>query len=370
MLHSIRALALAAMLLAPLQASAEVWVESGPMSDRKAVEDLAEGLSLEAGGSTVKVVRRFVRGSGWQFLLRVEGALDYEAGAAVARSIQAAGGRGLVIEQSDGDPTVLLDTGLPTAAPVRPAESAPGSEDGRKAPDVRALLRGAVRSHGGERGGLDTVAHADSAILVFRREIPVDDGLLISTNRFYRSGQAVRLEVEIVEGPGSDSTTLVTAQNAAWVRTEAEPIARDPARAREVLARFAPESVLAIPLGLARDITEDSAWSDLALHPSTDPKSGRVSVSPVEPSREGLQSAEFTRDDQLLVSLQWSGPSGLLAFGFGDYREVAPSVVVPWSLTIERNGQLVERIQIERFEIDVPVAPSIMMELGETNKAP
>lgn len=367
--RSLCVLMLAALLLSPTRAGAEVWVESGPLSDRKAVENIAESLSLVPGGATVKVVRRFIKGSGWQFLLRVEGVVDAEAGGAVARSIQAAGGRGLVIEQTEGDPRILLDTGVAAKPGDDRGPEEPRIDSARQVPDARAFLKGAVRRHGGERGGLDVVTHAGSLVLAFRRELPIDDGVLVSNNRFYRVGEALRLEVEILEGPGSDSVTLVTDQNAAWVRTDAEPIARDPARAREVLARFSPESVLAIPLSFARDVAEDSAWADLSLSTSGNTKDGVVVVTPVEPGREGLQSAEFAADSHLLTCLRWSGPSGLLEFRFADYRETLPTVMVPWTLSIERNGQIVEKIQIERFEIDGPVDPEIMLAIGEANKA-
>lgn len=362
-LRSVRLLAMLVLLVVPGGAWAEVWVESSPSGDRAAVERLAESLDLESGGTTVKVLRRFVRGSGWQYVLRVDGVADVATGRVIASSLKAAGARGLVFEESAGEAVIVVDTGAPNLATTTATSDDSEASGSRRAPDVRGLLKDAARRHGGERGGLEVVAHAQSVVLEFLREIPVDQGTMRSSNRYTRVGQAIRLDVDIIDGPGTASVTLVTEQNAAWVHTSGEPLARDPARTREVLARFAPESVLAIPLSLARDISEHSAWSDLsvAVTDGAD-RSGRVVVTPVQSRRDGLQSAEFSREDSLLAELKWSGPTGTMEFHFADYREVAPSVVVPWSIRIERNGVLVEAVSIQRLELDAVVDPAELSE--------
>jgi hypothetical protein len=210
---------------------------------------------------------------------------------------------------------------------------------------------------------VDTAENAEAWRSSPLREIPVDQGTMRSSNRYIRFGQAIRLDVDILEGPGTASVTLVTEQNAAWVSTTAGPLARDPARTREVLARFAPESVLAIPLSLARDISEHSAWSDLSVvEPDEASRSGRLVVKPVLSRRDGLQSAEFSREDSLLAELTWSGPTGTMEFQFADYREVAPSVVVPWSIRIQRNGVLVEAVTIQQLELEPVLDPAELSE--------
>ncbi|MCK6505425.1 hypothetical protein L6R53_18835 [Myxococcota bacterium] len=352
-------LALLLALPGPARA-AEVWVESAPVADRATAEALLAALPAGEESTTGRVLRRFVKGAGWQYVVRVEGMGAPEEADQVARALQRAGGRALVLEREGDQVRTLVDTGAASVPPT--AASDPSAEGGDRLPDARAVLREAVKAHGGERGGLDLVEVASTVTLVFEREVAIDQGRLVAANRYYRLGDALRLEVEILEGAGTDSTTIVTTGNEGWVVAGGEPTPRDVARTREVLARFAPDSLLEIPLGFARDVAVAAAWDDLRVA-GPEPRHGtacwRLEPAGGNPAVEGLVAAWFAQRGGHLIAARWRSPNGELDFDFADYREVVPGVVVPFRTSITRNGRPVEQVRLLQLLLDTPLEPGM-----------
>lgn len=351
------------LLVLPAQAlGAELWVETAPVTDRAQAEALLAALAPpDEGGPTGRVLRRFVKGAGWQYVVRVEGVQAQPQADQVAAQLRAAGARALVMSREGDQVRTLSDAGGGSAAGE--ATAAQGDEaGGRRLPDARAVLRDAVKAHGGERGGLDLVETAATVSLAYEREIAIDQGRLLAANRYSRLGEALRLEVEILEGVGTDSTTVVTSSNQAWVVAGGEPTPRDVARTREVLAGFAPESLLEIPLGLARDVDQAAAWEDLRVA-SAEVLEGvdcwRLEPAGGPPTVEGLVTAWFDQDRGHLVGARWRTPGGELEFLFSDYREVAPGVVVPFKTALLRNGRPVEKVRLLQLLLDVPIEPGV-----------
>lgn len=338
----------------------EVWVETAPVADRAQAEALLAALAGQEGADSARVLRRFVKGAGWQYVVRVEGVADAGGGAAVAAALQSAGARALVLEREGDLVRTLADTG--THAVAGAATDLAPSTGGDRLPDARAVLRDAVKAHGGERGGLDLVEVASTVSLAYEREVAIDQGRLIAANRYFRLGEALRLEIEILEGVGTDSVTVVTTGNAGWVVAGGEPTARDVARTREVLARFSPESLLEIPLGLARDVAQAAAWDDLQVV-ATEVVEGRdcwrLEPAGGPPAVEGLVAAWFDSDAGNLIAARWRSPSGELEFRFADYREVAPGVVVPFRSSVQRNGRPVEAVRLLQLLLNTPLEPGL-----------
>lgn len=353
---------LAILLLALLPgtaSAADVWVESTPLDSRSAARDLRDGLDLLDLAARLadedlagEVQRRFVPGDGWGYVLRIEGLDDLGAARLAAAWLADAGVRATLWTR-EGSEVVQVGS---VAAQV-PAASAQGASTPIDMPSHR-ILRAAGKAHGGTRGGLELLRQAEALAFDFERRVYLADGELLAANRYRRLGEAVRLEVDIVEGAGLDSRTVLTPGNKAWVRAgEEDAVGRDPARTREVLVRFSPEGVLAIPLGLAVDLERAADWEGLQV-------AGRVQQGEQElwvlepssePTGEGLLAARFGVEDALLHSVRWATPAGELDFGFDDYRELQPGLVVPHRVEISRDGRPVEAVRVLSLALDQPL---------------
>lgn len=329
--------------------AAELWVESVGMASRADAELLAQGLELPDDALSVRVVRRFLRGQGWQHQVRVEGLQTQASAEAVALQLQRLGSRAVVMERDDDVEVKVFDTGAPAKATV--AAGSPASS-GRptKATDPQAILKQAASAHGGEKGGYALVSHASAIRFQFERTLLIDGQELVTNNLLLRQGEAMRMDVEVVRGPGVSSTTVINPAGQAAVQVEAEVVARDAARVREVLARFTPEEVLAIPLGLAMDVEEAATWQDLVLSDSS--SADEITLRPSDAGRDGLVEATFRRPELYLKSLSWRGPAGLMVWRFEDYVVAAPGLVYPRRVTVHRGGSLVERVEVKRLEVN------------------
>ena len=172
---------------------------------------------------------------------------------------------------------------------------------------------------------------------------------------FFRSGSKERIEVDVLKGEGVSNTVVLAAPDKAWVATHDMVRERDGVQAAEMLSRFAPETgLLSIPLGFAVDVRDASEWRGLVA-------SGRVShqgrphlrVAP-ERTSEGeqnpMESALFDQASHQLSQVTWVTRGGRVTFQFEDYKVLAEDLFVPHRVRVERNGQLVEEIEVESFD--------------------
>lgn len=338
--------------------AAEYWVESVGMASRADAELLAQGLDLPDGALAVRVVRRFLRGQGWLHQVRVEGLPSQAAGEEVALQIQRLGSRAIVMERDEDVEMKIFDTGAPAKATAVTGSSAPTPRSSR-AMSPQSILKQAADAHGGEKGGYTLVSHAAALRFEFERTLLIDGQELVTNNLLQRQGEAMRMDVEVVRGPGVSSTTVISAAGQAAVQVEAEVVARDAARVREVLARFTPEEVLAIPLGLAMDVEEAATWQDLVL--ADGGPADEVTLRPFEAGRDGLVEVTFRRPELYLNVLSWRGPAGLMTWRFEDYVVAAPGLVYPRRVTVHRGGSLVERVEVKRLEVNPTFGPDVFV---------
>ena len=78
-----------------------------------------------------------------------------------------------------------------------------------------------------------------------------------------------------------------------------------------------------------------------------------------------MESALFNVETGRLVQVTWATRGGRVTFSYGDYRAVADDLVVPYSVRIDRNGGLVEAIEVSEFTVDPPLADTLF---GEPTK--
>jgi hypothetical protein len=197
----------------------------------------------------------------------------------------------------------------------------------------------------------------------YERTVPVQGGTLVAHNQFFRSGDAIRLEVEIQEGEGVDSTTTLTSDQQGFIQVDNEITERDGLRTMEMLQRFSPEAVLSIPLGLSEDVETAAAWHGLTtLRRDSSGEHGLwVVAGSVAEGELGLLEAAFDSSTGHLARVSWAAESGEITFTYADYRELGEGeeLVVPFETRIERDGSLIEEIRVVELGLGLELAAEL-----------
>ena len=329
----------ALLLLLPLAAlGQELLVESEPLVDRDAA--LVLQAQLEDAGAEARLVRRFHQGQGWRFVVvveHVEDAAQADALAALSESMSVIAVPGAAVE----------------AAPITPAAPPPAAEEEpARLMSADAILRAASRAHGGRESGSAALAGADTVRFAYTRSVPAGEGRLLVDNLYLRSGDALRLEVHIEEGEGTDSCTILTADQQGWISVDGAVTARDGERTLEILQRFSPESILALPLGLPEDVETAAAWRLLQTTARVEEDGQEVWLleQASDSDLDGLIEATFDVKQHLLRRATWRLESGLLTFLYADYT--GQDLVVPLRTSIAAEGGTLEEITITELTLD------------------
>ena len=337
------------LLLLSLPAQAEeLLIESEPhilRADAVALHSQISEALPEGAEATVRLVRRFHQGQGWRYLVVIEGTASVEEAQSLA---ELADGLAVLLP-ADGDDEPQGTSSEPSAELV---EAAPVAEEASERLMVAdSVLRTAVRAHGGSEGAGVLVGQAQSIRFSYTRAVPVSDGQLVAVNHFLRKGEAVRLEVEIETGSGINSITTLTSDKKGWVSVEEEHTERDPGRTLEILERFSPEAVLAVPLGFPEDVETAAVWRSLeTIEKSVQDVDEVWVLRGGEDSR--LKEASFDVDQRLLRRVTWTSERGDITFTYGEYQELDKDLIVPFHTRIERDGELLEEITVSTFEIN------------------
>lgn len=360
-------------LIASSALAATYAVELPPQTDKAAADQLLADSAVANG----RVLRRYVAGQGWRYVVVVDAlpSLDSarETGARLAgvgqsASIYVINGDEIalaeVVAAATSPSSARSETEAAVAPPPPPAPERPrrGASQEAQAADV---LDAAVRAHGGREGGLQRLGEATSVQFRFVRTVPGDAGALVAEHRYLAQGGGLRLDVDVSSGQGQDSVSVVDPSGAAWVQAAGALTPRDARRVREVLDRFGPSSVLAVPLGLPEDVATADAWRSLRLDPTRQTADGgTIVLTPVAATRQGLASAEFDAETHTLRRVTWSSEAGALTFIYDDYRKLDRRLVVPFRARIERDGQLVEEVQVLELLLDQPLDPALFKQPG------
>lgn len=355
--------------------AASYAVELPPQVDRAVADQLLSGSAVENG----RVLRRYVSGQGWRYVVVVDGlaSLDLarQSGARLAATGQAAtiyvvDGDSIQIAEVVQQPALVAPALGARLAPTRaePAVVAPAERPRRGAtPEALAadVLNAAVRAHGGHGGGLERLSDATSVQFRFVRTVPVGGSSLVAEHRYVSQASGLRLEVDVSAGDGQDSVTVIDPAGTAWVFAGGQTTTRDVRRAREVLERFSPALVLAVPLGLPEDVETAEAWRSLRLDP-TRQQPGSLVLTPGSQGKSGLASATFDAEDHTLKRVTWTSDGGELTFIYEDYQRLDRGLVVPFRARVERDGSLVEEVQVLELVLDQPVDPSLFTQPGQS----
>jgi len=330
-------------------------------------KDAAEAALLAYGpdGEHMRVSRRFVRGEGWRYLVRLDGFEDRDSAMAAASSFSVDGVLVSVVEGLGYKRELIATVG--TTANEGAAEPAnPGGDEG-SIPSAKAVLKMAAKAHGGRSGGGKLLKAAPSVQFSFASRTVVGDKEWSILHHFYRSGELSRLEVDMIKGDGISSTVVMGPGGKSWVATHELVRERDTIQAEEMMARFAPESgLLSIPLGFAGDIKEASEWRGLVT-------SGRVNHQGrphlrLVPKADGggklnaLEAALFDEGTHLLAQVTWVTRGGRVTFQYGEYQSVTEGLIVPHRVRVERNGRLVEEVEVTSLQVTPQLSPKLFEE--------
>jgi hypothetical protein len=381
------------LFLAAPALGAPFYVESPGVATRdEAQAMMVRSTTAHPGVGQVRILRRYVRGQGWRYLVHVDDVGREKEARALAGSL----GSGAVVVDLESGQTIVgaTDSPVPPPPPPPPGVDDTGEERGlfrRKASEApeppvaiapsvpppappaaapvdrqreaEGLLRSAARAHGGATGGLARVAASPQLTFAYTRRIPDADGkgLLVADHTFRRSSVGgVRLDVKVKKGGGVDSTTVVRPEGQAWVVVGSDATTRDSARAGEVVQRFGPEELLRVPLGLAHDLEQRGAWRGLQVD---GPEGDMVVLTPVDagPGRIGLVDAAVYRNTNELARVRWRRGSDVVTYSFADYMKLGDDLIVPRTVRIETDGVLVEEILVRDFDIEKPLPATLFV---------
>ena len=361
MLRSIVFIAVVALCLLPLRvalAGAEVlFVETWGMDTRGDAQEM--NAAAQAGGLRSRVVRRFRRGQGWEYVVRIDDADDRESARRQALALANATGVHTAVYVRAGRnvlPITEVAPGDDVAGGVEPPEADPrdeaeGHDTGLDLETAQGdpfkgqeLLAAAVRSHG---GGMDTPAALASLPCVhfrFERILKYDDDMLRVWHDYWRDGEQERLEIRILEGQGKDSVAVVKAGEGAWVQVDGETREADEGLLGEALRVFPPERVLERALSLGM-LDADSE----AILVGSQEEGGMLLDIILVPGANGSPSIYLGIDDadHRIRQVRIDDEAGELLWVFGDYHELKNHLVVPYTVDLWLDGQQREVLSVK-----------------------
>ena len=321
----------ATFLWLTLAHAAEFFAETSAVAERPAAQSMQE--VAKAAGFEGRVVRRFHLGRGWEFVLLVEHfGSEADATAAAAR-----------LSKDLGHPvTVYRFAELKAVAIDAPnADTPPAPATG-----IGELLAQVEAAHGGAGGGSDGLARAAAVHFVYTRALKIGGKDAVVRHDYWRDGAARRLVVE-TGGAATDSTAIVN-RDGAWIRVGAAVEKRDIGVLLGSVDAFAPEPVLMLALDvrsllagpeLQRFKVLDGAESGVRMGEGGDETEPGLAFMDVDPATGRLLRARYVTE------------AGPVTYEYEGWREVAPGMLVPAAVRIERADGRKETLKVEILEL-------------------
>lgn len=337
------------LTLASLAAAAEYYLEGPYVPGRPAIVQLQR--QAEGVGHPSRIVRRFVDGEGWRFLIRVEGFADEASASAAALELADELGLGMDLLSTDGKAATYLRRIEPGSEPGAPIEAEPEPEGEGEAPvdeafvgRARALLKDSASAHGVDRETLTRWMEGPS-LMEYRRSLA--DGTVVDHRWATREG-AVYVEVTAVEGDVRSSRLLLQ-DGQGWLEVEEGSwIEQDPHRLATVIADFGPAAVLPLVFVL-RQAMETRREFGRMQHAGA----GEVGGVPTAVLGYGGDRAsaalviEIGQDDALVRRASFSG--GAVVHEFDDFKPVG-DLVLPHRIVTYRGGETSDTVEVTHLE--------------------
>lgn len=220
------------------------------------------------------------------------------------------------------------------------------------APEMSVLIQRISQALGGSDGGRTVLDRQKQFDFVFRRTIrdSITRKELTADHRYTVVAEGrQRLDIRMKEGEGKDSAVVLDG-DAAWVIADGEAHDIEVATAASRLREFAPERLFSVPLSLATDGRQILGDAALTVAGRVD-DSGTSRFVLVGKDSEGNETARLEVDarNYLPLEVAFQSRSGEVVYRYGDYREVADGLVVPFEREFLRNGIRVSRTEVTRL---------------------
>ena len=339
--------ALRALLSTSTAEAGEYLVQSAPFLVRGDAAQ-AESTVLREG-LEAKVVRKYLTGEGWRFLVTVPGLRDEASADATAARLAALLGGSVEIWSVDGKDLSKLREVAPPAAQETPP---PAEID----PAVQQILVRAAAALGGVQGGKDVLDAATSVRFEYDRAL---EGGLEAHHLFVRRGADQALSVRIEGGDGIDSETRVLGGQA-WLRTGRDGTfaLQDAQRGAELMHRASPVGLLPLVLTLA-DAIEGRPELRLMSHRGTATVDGEAcDVLVFAGDRtSGPMSLEIGQTKGLVRRVSFEDG---VVHQFDDYFAPANGIQIPRTIRTWRDGKLLETTRITALELNGSLPESML----------
>jgi hypothetical protein len=346
----VRFLIVAMLLATSLSASEGFYLESPPLGTRAEALELQEVGQLQ--GISARVVRRYEHGSGWEYLVVVEGYGSRGEAEHAAQLFAEGSGHGITVYEGEGGSGRRLTARGEgwTGSSIDPGAvaTAPAKDE---LPAADEVLARSVRALGGESGGALRLQESPAFRFRYERELDTPAGVVRAKHDLAWEQGDLRLKIEHQSGPGQYASMLVHGDKA-WVHTEDGMLERDPQRCREVLADFGPLVVLDWPLNYAQQVYEDPAFQDLRVA-GIEEFDGR-SVYRLETNRDGTGerfSILVDSERYTVAKVGFRSNAGAVSYRFDDWRELDTGLVVPFFVVLTRDGVQVEKVVVQELEL-------------------
>jgi len=226
------------------------------------------------------------------------------------------------------------------------------------APEISVLIERISLALGGSEGGREVLESQNELDFVFRRTVrdSITTRELTADHRLVmrRSDGQLRLDIRMVEGSGKDSAAVVDG-DAAWVLVGGALHEAEADVVEGQLREFSPARLFSVPLALAsegRQILGDAA---LTVAGRVDDR-GKARFILVGLDASGMETARLEVDARSYRPLEvaFRSPSGEVVYRYGDYREVAEGLIVPFEREFLRNGIRISRTEVYRLGLRIP----------------
>jgi hypothetical protein len=325
------------LMFAPSAWAGTFYLEAPAVPEKADATALAE--AAQGQGQASRVVRRYRKGAGWEYVVVIEGFADQAAATAAAGALAGKTGKPITVFETMGDEARAVSVEAPAAA-------ASSADDERTPEQIAAgrILEAAVKAHGGAPGGLAVVQKAEAVKFEFRRTVP---GGPTVKHVYAERGSDRFLEVVIEKGTGTSSKSGV-AQGKGWLAAgSAQATLQDTAQTATELDRFAPEAVLAFPLGFASAVTERKEFQSLVPAGGEQVDGEACEVLRYDGGRAGTPLTLYVGDgDHRVRKVVFGSDAGDVIHEFSDWKELAPGVVLPRRIRTWRGTELIDDVEV------------------------
>lgn len=231
-----------------------------------------------------------------------------------------------------------------------------GANQAPDAPPLDALVGRISMSLGGPTGGMKKLDAAPAIDLAFRRTVRDSHSSdeITADHRYVEIGDRARADVRVVEGEGKDSATIVNQTGWLIVDGVAHDVEIEAAQAQ--LREFDPRRLWSVPFALAGEGRQILQAASLEMEGRADGDDGRALLVMVGRDAEGTETSRLEVDAKTYrpTNVQFHSSSGQVEYQYGDYREIADGLVVPFERVFLRNGKQVSRTRVVGLKLEAP----------------